>query len=463
VLTAPRPLDSLPADSCDLGGLTVAGVPDRTVSIRHGAIVEVRDPEPGDDRRFAGCFLTPGLIDSHQHLPPDNALRLTGLFCLLHLLHGVTTVLEAGDGDGTGVPAARRLFARGIVPGPRVVACGPFIARPPREWQNTIVLEDPVSYAAIVQAAIDRGAQMIKLYEGLTREDIAGLSAAAAERGMRAIGHVPAGLDMEDAGVAEVQHFFGVPTGESRNHATDLLSRLADWRAVDERRLDAVVEASVSKGIAHTPTLAVTDGLLRREEPDVAEPFLPRFYPDVVWSREIGIVSWRNLTQADIALLRDSLARKLELLARLHRAGVPLYLGTDVQQPYVPPGASLHREMELFASAGIPAADIMEIATARSGERLGIPGLGTVAPGAPADLLLLDRDPAEDLSALSSLRAVVAGGRLLEIETLRAAVERQRRYYRSALVDRASTMLARRAMRSIELRPRDYASTAPPS
>jgi Amidohydrolase family len=455
MLTAPRPFDSLPADSCELGGLTVGGVPDRTVSIRHGAIAEVRDPAAGDDRRFAGCFLTPGLIDSHQHLPPDNALRLTGLFCLLHLLHGVTTVLEAGDGDGTGVPAARRLFSQGLVPGPRVVACGPFVARPPREWKNTVLVEDPVSYPAIVQAAIDRGAQMIKLYEGLTREDIAGLRAAAAERGLRAIGHVPAALDMEDAGVPEVQHFFGVPTAQSRDHATDLLSRLADWRGVDEQRLDTVVEASVSQGIEHTPTLSITDGLLRREEADAAEPLLPRFYSDVVWDREIGIVSWRNLTQADVALLRDSLDKKLELLARLHRAGVPLYLGTDVQQPYVPPGVSLQREMALYARAGIPAADIMQMATARAGERLGIPGLGTVAPGAPADLLVLDRDPAEDVSALDSLRAVVAGGRLLEIETLRAAVERQRRYYRGTLVDRASTLLARRAMRSIELRPRD--------
>jgi hypothetical protein len=438
----------------------VGGVCDRTVSVRHGAIVAVRDPAPGDDRRYAGCFLTPGLIDSHQHLPPANALRLTGLFCLLNLLHGVTTVLDAGDTDGSAVPAARALLARGLLPGPRVVACGPFIARPPREWPNTILLEDPVSPTTVVQAAIDRGAQVIKLYEGLTRADIAGLSAAAAERGMLAIGHVPAALDIEEAGVPEVQHFFGVPTTRSRRGAAGLLARLADWHAVEDARLEEVVAASVSKGIAHTPTLVVTEGVLRAQEPDAAEPLLPRLYPDVVWNRATGISNYRNMSPTNVTLLRDSLPKKLELLARLHRAGVPLFLGTDVQQPYVPPGAGLQREMQLFASAGLAPADIMEIATARAGERLRVPGLGTLAPGAPADLLVLDADPARDLSALSSLRAVVVGGRALEIDPLRAAVERQLHHYRRPVVDRASVVGARRVMRRVALRPADGAADA---
>ena len=267
LLSPPVPLDALPPNSCDFGGVSVGGVPDRTISVRHGAIVSIRAGAPGDDRRFAGSVITPGLIDSHQHLPPDNALRLTGLFCLLNLMHGVTSVLEAGDSDASAVPAARRLLAEGLLPGPRVVACGPFIARPPREWPNTILLEDPVSPTTVVQAAVDRGAQVIKLYEALTRSDIAGLSAAAADRGLRAIGHVPAALDIEEAGVPEVQHFFGVPTAHSRRGAAGLLARLADWHAVDESRLESVVAASVDQGIAHTPTLVVTEGVLRAQEP----------------------------------------------------------------------------------------------------------------------------------------------------------------------------------------------------
>jgi hypothetical protein len=448
----PPPLEEMPEASCQLGHVVLSGEEGRTVSVRNGAIVEIRDARPSDDGRFAGCVLTPGLIDSHQHLPPASPLKLTGLFCLLNLLHGVTSVLEAGDGDGMAVPNARRLMVEGALPGPRVVSVGPFVARPPRQWTNSVLLDDPVNPASVVQAAIDRGGQMIKLYEALTRSDIEGLVSAAEERGLRAIGHVPASLDIEDAGVPEVQHLFGVPTAESRGHATGLLQRLADWHAVDDARMDAVVEASVAKHISHTPTLVVSEGVLQARQPNPHTPLLPRLFQDVIWNPVNGITTYRNAASRDIAMLRDSIPIKLELVRRLHDAGVQLYPGTDVPQPFVVPGTSLQRELQLFVEAGIPAASVMKMSTADAGRRLGVPRLGTVAVGAPADLLLLERDPSSDIAALGGLRAVIVGGRLLETRTLRAAVDRQLRHYRRPLIDRASIFGARRALNSVMTR-----------
>ena len=130
LLNPPRPLSEESSSSCRLGDVIVDGTPGRTGVVDHGAITEIREARPDDDRRYAGCFITPGLIDSHQHLPPASPLKLSGLYCLLYLMHGVTTVLDAGDGYGTAVPAARQLIASGAVPGPRVVSVGPFIARP---------------------------------------------------------------------------------------------------------------------------------------------------------------------------------------------------------------------------------------------------------------------------------------------------------------------------------------------
>jgi len=109
--------------------------------------------------------------------------------------------------------------------------------------------------------------------------------------------------------------------------------------------------------------------------------------------------------------------------------------------------------MELFTSAGIAPTEVMEIATAHAGERLGVPGLGTISPGSPADLLVLDADPAADIAALGSLRAVVVGGHVLTIDTLREAVKRQLDHFHRPLVDRASVFAARRTMRRIALRP----------
>jgi hypothetical protein len=429
--------------------VTVDEVPGRTVVVDHGAISEVREVRPGDDRRYAGCFVTPGLIDSHQHLPPASPLKLSGLYCLLYLLHGVTTVLDAGDGDGTALPAVLQLIASGAVPGPRIVSVGPFIARPPRQWANTVLVEDPVTPAVVVQRALDRGAQAIKLYEALTRSDIEGITAAAAERGLLVLGHVPAALDIEEAGVPEVQHFFGVPSAKSRGGAPQLLKRLADWHGVDDARLDAVVEVSAAKGISHTPTLVVSEGVLRAQQDGQDEPLMPRLFPAVIWQPKTGLSTYRNASERDISLLRDSLPVKLDLVSRLYRAGVQLYAGTDVGQPFTVPGKSLQRELQLFAEAGIPPAAAIEIATARSGERLRIPKLGTIATGAPADMLVLDRNPYEDLGALGSMRAVVSGGHLLDTHVLRAAVDRQLGHYRGMLVDRAGIIGGRLALRKL--------------
>ena len=141
---------------------------------------------------------------------------------------------------------------------------------------------------------------------------------------------VPAALDIEEAGVGEVQHFFGVPTVKSRGGAPQLLKRLADWHAVDEDRLDAVVEVSAAKGIRHTPTLVVTEGVLRAQQNGQREPLMPRLFPDVIWHPKTGLSTYRNASQRDISLLCESLPVKLELVSRLYRAGVQLYAGTDV-------------------------------------------------------------------------------------------------------------------------------------
>lgn len=96
----------------------------------------------------------------------------------------------------------------------------------------------------------------------------------------------------------------------------------------------------------------------------------------------------------------------------LYDAGAQLYLGTDVQQPFVVPGISLHQEMRLFAKSGIAPEAVWKLATSDAGRSLGLAGLGTRANGAPADFLIFRKDPTKDLAALDSLEAVVMQGRL---------------------------------------------------
>jgi imidazolonepropionase-like amidohydrolase len=98
----------------------------------------------------------------------------------------------------------------------------------------------------------------------------------------------------------------------------------------------------------------------------------------------------------------------------LYDAGVPLVAGTDAT-----PGFALHRELELYAEAGIPAGEVLRIATigaARVAKRDG--DLGSVAPGKLADLILVEGDPAKRIGDIRRVSLVIKDGKVYEPRAL---------------------------------------------
>jgi imidazolonepropionase-like amidohydrolase len=206
-----------------------------------------------------------------------------------------------------------------------------------------------------------------------------------------------------------------------------------------------VVRTALARGIALTPTLVALERLSRSDDHAAlsAEPdaqLLPRVYRDVVWA------SSGRLAAEDYAAMRDALEAEKRLLRRLHEAGARIHMGTDVLVAFVVPGASMHRELALFVDAGLTPEQAWAIATRGNGESLGVAGLGRLAAGAPADLLVFREDPTRDLRALSTLEAVVARGRLYPRHALEAQLARYRRYARGYLFDRISVVVARRVL-----------------
>ena len=99
-------------------------------------------------------------------------------------------------------------------------------------------------------------------------------------------------------------------------------------------------------------------------------------------------------------LYRRSYAAMLRFLGQLHAAGVPLVPGTDGFS-----GFYLHRELELFVAAGIPAGDVLQAATLGAARIMKRDGrTGSIAAGKDADLVLVDGDP---LARIGDVRRVV--------------------------------------------------------
>lgn len=405
----------------------------------------------GGQGPYAGHYVLPGLIDMHVHHAAAR-VKLTEYFALLFLAHGVTSVRDAGDTDGTALEPARGGIETLQFPGPRIFASGPFVDIDAVRWANTRLLSDPEDARRAVTELKSQGFDFVKAYDHLTTELLAVLKEAADEEGLGVFGHVPIDLSYEQALLPDAQHFYGIP-GPELLESGSMKDRIASWKGVDEARLQVIVDTATAHGLANTPTLVSKAQLLKlgNYEATLSEPeaaILPRFFSEIIWSPVEGIPFYRELDAQDYADLADQVEKMKTLAKMLHEAGAQLYAGSDTLQPFVAPGDALQRELKLLVEAGISAEDVWQIATADSGKALGQEKLGVIEAGAPADLLIFSEDPTADIDALDSLQAVVARGRLYTKTELDDALKTLQDHYAGPVYDRITQSAARKLIKT---------------
>lgn len=453
IVAPPAPL-ALPAQGVVLDDVTLIRPGEgreahRRVVVAGGAIERVEEAPAGAGGPFAGMYVLPGLNDLHVHFPPASPLGQSELFAFLLLYHGVTGVRDAGDVDGTATEPVQRGVVEGRFPGPRVVACGMYVDGEPRLWKNTLLARSPDEGRAVVEALASRGFACVKAYNELDAETLAAVRDAAHARGLPVIGHVPRRVPFEAARLDDVQHFTGVPPQRDPSLRFPFLLRA--WDDLDDARLEQVIAESLRSGIAHTPTLVTLDRLIASEdeaavaaEPDVQ--LLPRMYRDVVWSRREGTSVAGQMGVEGFAMVRRAFAASKRTLRAMAERGVALHTGTDTLIAFVVPGASLHRELRIWVDAGLTPEQALAASMRASAAALGVPGLGELRAGAPAELVIFREDPTRSLDALDSIAGVVRDGRLYPREALDAQLARYRAHFDGALYDALVTPLIRRML-----------------
>jgi imidazolonepropionase-like amidohydrolase len=133
--------------------------------------------------------------------------------------------------------------------------------------------------------------------------------------------------------------------------------------------------------------------------------------------RRAGTVPEEPGSRADAIKRRvDDVLANIDML---HERGVLIALGTDTGNPYVFPGYSVHRELELLVRAGLTPSEALEAGTRRAAEFLGVEEeFGTIQPGRRADVLILGKNPLDDIRNTRSLEVVISEGRLVDREAL---------------------------------------------
>lgn len=348
----------------------------------------------------AGKTLLPGLIDSHVHSfpgAPEDALRF-----------GVTAEVDMFSMRGpeglAAWEAARGSVARtraadtwsagiGVTPPGGIIAKG----APPDAFPT---LAKDGDARAFIAARVAEGSDHIKIFyddgvvdgapprfELLPRAQVEALVAAAHEHGRRAIVHVGTqeqGRHAFSAGADALAHMFGdVP---------------AD---------DAFVQLAREKGSFVIPTLAVLAGEAGGEEAS-------KLAEDLAVAKDLSPVQKGSLTQKRKRVDPRPLRAALVSVGKLHAAGVPVVAGTDSPNPGTAHGPALALELAFLVRAGLTPVAALTAATALPARLWGMQDRGRIAPGMRGDLVLVEGDPTQDITAVKRVHAVWKNGHAVD-------------------------------------------------
>lgn len=389
----------------------------------------------------SGRFLLPGFIDAHAHvgLGPVLPAQVDGNPALemvhdaevarrslpLLLAHGITTALDPG-GPTDVLLALRDRRGDGALIGPDLRVAGHIIDRSPFQGLSaTVTTPEDVSREVTRQA--DAGVDFIKLYVTLSPEHVAAAVAAAEAREIPVLIHplVTTWTQAARLGVDAVLHITpSSPDLLPEAARGDLLTEMQrgtqfmftwfDLADLHGPEMSEAIAALAEEQVTVDPTLVFFDMTMRSDDPAVTEAEELRWVaPSLLENWQTTFQMTRGWTKEDFDRARASWPRMLELTRLLHEAGVPLTAGTDANNPWIIPGVSFHRELELLVEAGLSPTEVLEIATRGNARHVGVlEDRGTIETGKRADLVLLRSDPRDDISATRDIEWVMHAGAL---------------------------------------------------
>ncbi|MEX2530901.1 MAG: amidohydrolase family protein [Gemmatimonadota bacterium] len=194
--------------------------------------------------------------------------------------------------------------------------------------------------------------------------------------------------------------------------------------AVTERPFSSeTVGAELARRQFHVvATLSLFDAFIRyAEDPGrIDDPFLR----ETVGAEEVESLARAGMLEAgpsadSMEIWRAETDAAMRDVGALNRLGVPVVLGTDVGNPRVFPGYSAHEELANLVKAGLTPLEAIRAGSVNAARMLGLEEeFGSVEVGKRADLLILDGDPLQDIRNSRRIRAVIAGGRLIDRQAL---------------------------------------------
>lgn len=409
--------------------MTVVIVGDHITSVDKAATSNVpKDAQVVDAR---GKFLIPGLWDMHVHTFRHSPRSTNTWYFPLFVANGVTGVRDmwtTGD-DFPQVVQWRKGLADGSFLGPRYGAVAWTVDGPDPIFPNSDVVKTPEEARDFARRVKASGVDFVKVYQKLPREEYLAIVDEAKKVGIPFVAHMPwviSAAEASDDGARSIEHLSNVEIGCSTKE--EELLQVKSWGppqakemrdTYDQKKCEQLVEKFAKNQTWQVPTSALF-ALDRSHLRDLLtnDP-RSKYLPAEVRARwQEQLPKLETSPQQEVQRQKNQKER-LNIIAMMNKAGVPMMAGTDVANPFLFPGFSLHDELAAFVRAGLTPGEALKTATYNPAKFLGmLDRLGTVEKGKLADLVLLDANPLEDIHNTQKIRAVVLNGRYLDRSAL---------------------------------------------
>ena len=402
VLDNVRIVDGTGAAPIENGRIVLQG--ERIAAV--GPAAKVAAPANAERVDLAGKTVIPGLIDLHFHIESDPRLALR------QLAHGITAFRDPGQWNEKFVELRRMVAADGL-PGPSIFTTGPHIdGENPAYPADSVVARDAEEARRHAETNVAQGASALKIYFRLPMGSARAVIDVCNAHRIPCTAHLEV-LDAGEliaAGLHGVEHItsFGVglvPRLQAETYRQAVL-RNNDARRDGRYRLFSAIDLD-------GPEAKALYAVVKQRRPWVDATL-------AVFERRADKPA--EGTSAELAAVQAAGFRKMQQLTRrLSREGARIVMGGHTEVPFAARGEAPWRELELLVDSGFtPLEAITAATTTAAGFLFRDRELGALRAGLQADLVVLDGNPAADISAIRKVERVMVAGRWVDVGRYRS-------------------------------------------
>ncbi len=407
-----------------------------SIYIQGGTIAEI-DPLDTSKNLYgtkeidaSGKYLLPGFWDNHVHFRGgEQLIAQNEKFLEQYINHGITTVRDAGGDLTSQIQQWNQEIQNNHRIGPTIYTSGPKLDGPNARWEGSISVNSKNDITTALNSLQALQTDYVKLYDStLSRKQYLNIIKTAETREMITSGHMPFTVELKEAieaGLDNIEHLYYVLKGCSsqEKEITQQITNgtLSFWESM-EQLIETYDKITAQQTFAHlkenntfvTPTLHIGNILSYLDEIDHSQDTYLKHLEDAFISTYEG----RN-KRAINASAKSKKDRKelqeffIKLTKSIHDEGVQLLAGSDcgAYNSYIYPGPSLHDELAQMVQAGLSPTQALQTSSYNGARFLHKEDYG-IKIGSKADLVILSKNPLEDIKNTRGIEVVIKNGKI---------------------------------------------------